>query len=720
MERAFGTSFAGVTLREDETSARRASALGVNAYTDGREVGFAPGAFAPETRAGRHMLAHEFAHVAQARGGNGGLGRHALGGAVLGYSPDPSNADAAEQDAHRAADDVLAGKTPLVGRFTIEGAAGQGPAPVTPPAGQVNVKKEKGSFVFEVSGATLKSWKNPLAECFKLYVRLAFVGVTEADVEACATANAASLSWVKDPGKDNPADTAQLSIEILPSAQVLADQWMKANGKTYAKVEPQAGSYGVSSKKGKGTGGSGGSEDGVVRKLFDPEGEVLLQGEQGPVVTGAEVKGLFRFTGDEEGKLYNYYPFVNRVDFAWTIKRGSTVVDTGPLFKGGSNTYSFSVKESGTHTVSVELSSAYFRNGVKPVRSVTFEAVTEEKKRTGAFETKHVGTEPGKAFERDAAGELKVKAGAPGSAAAIDEELKRLSFEMGMIEKSSELPSGKKDEYLTFYRERIAALQALQAKVGKGLDYVVSGVFVNRENSSTLDVRVTMTGRRVGVSDGRAQYAVAAYDLSLSNEPIMHSGSSTADASVSEATGYAQAEKQAIDAMASDWHWYNDYPDGTIQLGIGLKEATGVKTVVIDTWNAKKPAKKVLAGVAVVGGLVLAVGSGGTLAPVTVLVLEVATAAAAVALTVDSVLTRINNGTFRMDAQLMLDMLALVPIAGTLARMGGVLTANGLRLLSFGVMGSSMVLIADTTRQAIRDTEARYAGRIAAAATEDE
>lgn len=88
MERVFGTSFRDVTLRADDTTAQRASALGVTAYTDGREIGFGRGAFAPESREGRRVLAHELAHVVQARGGTGGgHGRHALGAGVQGYSP---------------------------------------------------------------------------------------------------------------------------------------------------------------------------------------------------------------------------------------------------------------------------------------------------------------------------------------------------------------------------------------------------------------------------------------------------------------------------------------------------------------------------------------------------------------------------------------------------------------------------------------------------------
>ena len=72
MAASFGGDFGGVRLRTDAFAAERAGAAGARAYASGDEIGFAHGVFAPNTREGRATIAHEFAHIAQYRGGNVG------------------------------------------------------------------------------------------------------------------------------------------------------------------------------------------------------------------------------------------------------------------------------------------------------------------------------------------------------------------------------------------------------------------------------------------------------------------------------------------------------------------------------------------------------------------------------------------------------------------------------------------------------------------------
>jgi hypothetical protein len=64
-ERAFDTSFADVRIHAAPPAGRSALALGAAAWTVGRDIVFAPGAYAPHTPAGKRLLAHELAHVAQ-------------------------------------------------------------------------------------------------------------------------------------------------------------------------------------------------------------------------------------------------------------------------------------------------------------------------------------------------------------------------------------------------------------------------------------------------------------------------------------------------------------------------------------------------------------------------------------------------------------------------------------------------------------------------------
>jgi hypothetical protein len=69
MEGAFGASFAGVRIHADDTAARLNSAVSAKAFTTGKDVFFGQGQFAPGTRAGDKILAHELAHTLQPAGG---------------------------------------------------------------------------------------------------------------------------------------------------------------------------------------------------------------------------------------------------------------------------------------------------------------------------------------------------------------------------------------------------------------------------------------------------------------------------------------------------------------------------------------------------------------------------------------------------------------------------------------------------------------------------
>jgi len=68
MEPRFGHDFSGVRVHSNGEAGRSASAVDARAYTVGQHIVFAPGRYAPETPDGRHLLAHELAHVVQASG----------------------------------------------------------------------------------------------------------------------------------------------------------------------------------------------------------------------------------------------------------------------------------------------------------------------------------------------------------------------------------------------------------------------------------------------------------------------------------------------------------------------------------------------------------------------------------------------------------------------------------------------------------------------------
>jgi hypothetical protein len=65
-EPRFGLSLRGVRVHDDGAAAASARDVGALAYTAGPDIVFGAGRYAPHTDAGRQLLAHEIAHVAQA------------------------------------------------------------------------------------------------------------------------------------------------------------------------------------------------------------------------------------------------------------------------------------------------------------------------------------------------------------------------------------------------------------------------------------------------------------------------------------------------------------------------------------------------------------------------------------------------------------------------------------------------------------------------------
>lgn len=70
MENKFGQDLSSVTLHSDTEAAELSKELNARAFTVGNDIYFAPGEFAPETEAGRELLAHELTHVVQQTPGN--------------------------------------------------------------------------------------------------------------------------------------------------------------------------------------------------------------------------------------------------------------------------------------------------------------------------------------------------------------------------------------------------------------------------------------------------------------------------------------------------------------------------------------------------------------------------------------------------------------------------------------------------------------------------
>ncbi|MDB4891345.1 MAG: peptidase superfamily protein [Gemmatimonadetes bacterium] len=68
MEQRIGHDFSRVRIHSDAAAQRSAEQVNAHAYTVGHDIVFGAGRFAPGTREGRHLIAHELTHVVQQRG----------------------------------------------------------------------------------------------------------------------------------------------------------------------------------------------------------------------------------------------------------------------------------------------------------------------------------------------------------------------------------------------------------------------------------------------------------------------------------------------------------------------------------------------------------------------------------------------------------------------------------------------------------------------------
>ena len=104
LEARLGVSLGEVRLHDDAGADRRARELGAVAFTEGKDVFFAAGKLDPASREGKHLLAHELAHVAQQAGGATQRAKAPAGAPRV---SEPGSA--VEKEAERVADAVTLG-----------------------------------------------------------------------------------------------------------------------------------------------------------------------------------------------------------------------------------------------------------------------------------------------------------------------------------------------------------------------------------------------------------------------------------------------------------------------------------------------------------------------------------------------------------------------------------------------------------------------------------
>jgi hypothetical protein len=85
MESSFGTDFSSVRVHEGH----QATHVGAQAYTQGQDIHFAPGAYQPGNDTGRQLIAHELTHVVQ----QGAIGPNTVPSGMVEVDAAPSEAE---------------------------------------------------------------------------------------------------------------------------------------------------------------------------------------------------------------------------------------------------------------------------------------------------------------------------------------------------------------------------------------------------------------------------------------------------------------------------------------------------------------------------------------------------------------------------------------------------------------------------------------------------
>lgn len=126
-EARFGHSFGDVRVHAGAAAAASARAVNARAYTVGSDIAFGAAQYAPHTAAGRHLLAHELAHVVQQSGGS----RAATIRRQHGHARRPARPAKTCPATYRIPDDVAAAV------HTAWRASGHGRATVTEHGGRI-------------------------------------------------------------------------------------------------------------------------------------------------------------------------------------------------------------------------------------------------------------------------------------------------------------------------------------------------------------------------------------------------------------------------------------------------------------------------------------------------------------------------------------------------------------------------------------------------------
>lgn len=455
-----------------------------------------------------------------------------------------------------------------------------------------------------------------------------------------------------------------------------------------------------------------------------PKGTLELTPKLEQYVTGASVEVELAWDLGVHPKA-GMVLLPNHCSYAWTVKRNGKVVDSdGKAWILDNRTTSLKLDgEPGTFEVSVVATSEHFLSPEHTFRAhVTLSAIDEKSADKKAFDKAATGKNG--PFARGRRGELELKPGQ--HALTSDQELQSLALTEGAIAELQKQGKLTETDYKVLVAElekQRATLDEVKKKTASGVPYIVRGSFVNREDSTSLQLKLLMHFMDRGTTNGQGHYSVLLHDTTFGTV-TQHPGSAEGTVTKDSNAAYQNVEIKALEDMADHFHAHNDYPSGTVHLAAQPLNGGKVWETTRDTDNGRKTAKKILGGIAMVGGVALLFIPGGGFVSAAVFSVTAAAGVAAVAVEIEDRVAK--EGELKFDRRLALDVLQVVSVALPFGRLTRVLaeattmTKVGYLLTMTGVDVAQGFLIGADVRDQLQLIEANTAYALAQATTDDQ
>jgi hypothetical protein len=219
MEARFGVDFSQVRVHNDVGAASSAQDISAYAYTVGDDIVFGSGQYAPDTPAGRRLLAHELAHVVQQGGARRGIQRYDMDNAPYG---DPKRD--MRLGANAKAQDTPGVDAPALAEAAADEAEGTGA--VGGRVKRIVIAQDEGMLIIETSSMSylyeLDNWNVPLGS---YTTTVTIVGKTVIfDFGQQASGRVFHFNYRINRGQENPATLlkgqSSVTIDVVPSVTI--------------------------------------------------------------------------------------------------------------------------------------------------------------------------------------------------------------------------------------------------------------------------------------------------------------------------------------------------------------------------------------------------------------------------------------------------------------------------------------------------------------------